>query len=1189
MKYSKRAVAFLLAIVMLFGALYSGLTAVAASGEKMVSSMIDLPRSDDPNKTGWGHPDLTFLGGWSAEAREGSFSVHVQDTFEGRALYCIEPGIHSKPGTEYDSFGEGFWDNYPADRNPTIPPSVIKEYLGRIMQYGWQGNGNLSWDSSNPDHANEIAAYIATQLLVWETIVGERDREFQKIDASAQGKDNIAEYVQSGHPLYDLILEKYYLIEGQVQRHTTLPSFLSRDADSADTMAFKWDGQRYSITLTDANDILDEYTFSSDVDGIEFSMDGNQLTISCDTAPAEAVHIVAERNNSQRSGLIIWWDGITGSGVQDFATYGVTVSDPIYGYLNLKADLGGMKMIKTSEDGKVEGISFTITGEGYNATRTTDANGEISITDLSPGVYTVTEQNYDVYEPQQSQSVTIVSGQTSTVHFNNVLKRGGLQVVKTADDQFVEGITFHLYGASSSGLPVDEYAVTGKDGIATFENVLIGSGYTLEEVDTETRYEIPSPQDVTICWDDMTQKEFHNALKRFQIIVRKCDGETGKAIPYAGVGFELFDPDGNRISDDILYTDKDGTLTIPEKLEYGLGYSLVEVSAPHGYVLDSEPVYFDVTKDAVSSEAVIEVTKTDIPQKGIVNISKSGEVFSTVTEQDGIYQPVYEERGLPGATYEITAAEDIYTLDGTLRYSAGEVVDTITTGDDRTAQSNPLYLGKYNVKETQAPYGMILNEEVREVELAYAGQEVEITETSVSFYNERQKAMVSLDKALEQDETFGIGMNGEITAVTFGLFAAEDLTAADGAVIPAGGLLETLSVDENGCVVCKTDLPFGRYYLQELTTDEHYVLSDEKYPFEFSYLGQDDALVEIKVNGGEAVNNDLIYGEVHGFKKDEDGNGLEGAVIGLFQPDCTEFTSENAILTTTSAEDGSFSFANVPYGNWVVCEIEAPAGFVLSEVPIAITINQDGAVIEVEIENTNIRGNVQLTKVDRDNPENKLTGAEFAVYRDGNGNQVFDEDDGLIGNLAEVATGVYEMRDLAYGGYFIKETKAPEGFYLDENAYYFEITEHGKTVTVENESGKGFVNTPQIGSLKIVKTSSDGKVEGFSFRVTGPNGYDHTFQTDANGEILIEGLRIGDYEISEVSDDVSKGYLLPEDKKATVKENAVTIVEMRNEAKSNPNTGDDSNPGLWLTFLILSGIGAVVLFLRVKKEHEKWN
>ena len=365
--------------------------------------------------------------------------------------------------------------------------------------------------------------------------------------------------------------------------------------------------------------------------------------------------------------------------------------------------------------------------------------------------------------------------------------------------------------------------------------------------------------------------------------------------------------------------------------------------------------------------------------------------------------------------------------------------------------------------------------------------------------------------------------------MTFGLFAAENLTAADGSVIPANGLLEILSVDENSHAVCNTDLPFGSFYFKELSTDEHYILSDEKYPFEFSYAGQDTTVVEIKANDGKPIENDLIYGEIHGLKKDEDGNALGGAVIGLFKADCTEFTRENAILTAVSREDGGFYFAGIPFGNWVVREIEAPTGFVLSDETFAVTVDKDGAVIEVEIQNTLIRGTVQLTKVDKDYPDNKLSGAEFSVYRDSNGNKELDADDELLGTLTETGIGVYEMADLLYGGYFVKEAKAPEGFYLDDNAYYFEITEDGKTVTVENEAGRGFVNAPQVGSLKIIKTSSDGKVEGFSFHVTGPNGYVGIFTTDKNGEIIIDDLRIGEYVVSEVSDVASSAYVLPAD------------------------------------------------------------
>ena len=686
------------------------------------------------------------------------------------------------------------------------------------------------------------------------------------------------------------------------------------------------------------------------------------------------------------------------------------------------------------------------------------------------------------------------------------------------------------------------------------------------------------------------------------IKIVKVDAETGKVIPLAGAGFRLYRPDGSLITQtftypevttiDTFYTNSEGYLITPEKLEYGKGYSLVEVSAPYGYTLSGEPVYFDVTADNATEEnavTVVEVTKPNMAQKGVIKISKSGEVFSSVTEADGLYQPVFSVRGLPGAVYEITAAEDIITPDGTRRASAGEVVDTVTTDETGLAESKPLYLGKYEIREITAPGGYVLNTEIRTAELAYAGQEIEIAETAADFYNERQKAAVSLDKVLEQNEQFGIGMNGEITAVTFGLFAAEDLTAADGSIIPAGGLLEILSVDENGHAVCKTDLPFGSYYLKELSTDGHYILSDEKYPIVFDYAGQDTALVEIKVNNGNPIGNDLIYGEIHGLKKDEDGNALGGALIGLFKADCTEFTRENAILTATSAEDGGFSFADVPYGNWLVREINAPTGFVLSDETFAVTVDKDGAVIEVEIENARIRGTVQLTKVDKDYPDNKLTGAEFAVYRDSNGNKELDADDELLGTLTETGIGVYEMPDLRYGGYFVKETKAPEGFYLDENAYYFEITENGKTVTVENEAGKGFVNAAQVGSLKIIKTSSDSKVEDFSFRVTGPNGYSEIFTTDKNGEILIENLRIGEYVISEVSDGASSAYILPADKTASVFEGAVTKVEMHNELRDTPKTGDDSNPALWLSLLGISAVGAAVLGVigLKKKKTEK--
>ena len=1400
----KRTLSLFLAMLMCVTTLFGMGTTAFAAEETDEVYLISYPRDGDANYGGeWGHDSLSFMNGWST-ATSRFTTIRAMGSYEGNICYCIEPGESQQTGNSFMKKGEDFWDYYPSFYNSTISPDDIKLFIGRIFQYGYTGTISTSWRSQN-EGGDKLAHAVATQLLIWETVVGERDADFGKV--STGGKNAITEQICTSHPLYSQIMSYCDSIAASVQKHSKVPSFFSKSAGKAQNIELAWDGEKYTATLTDTNNVLSDYLFSASVPGIRFSVNGNKLTITADTAPADTVTITAEKKNSQRRGVITWTDGVYGPNgkLQDTVTYAQTVNDPVKGYLNIKVSYGSAKIVKTSEDGKVEGISFTITGNGVNKTVTTGAGGIIQIDNLAPGVYTVTEQNYDKYEPQEVRRVTVVSGQVTTVNFNNTLKRGTLIVTKTSEDGLNEGVKFHLYGTSLSGLAVDEYAVTGSAGKAVFSDVLIGTGYTLEEVDTAIRYVVPEKQTAAVEWNTVTNKSFTNILKKWNVTVTKSDAETGlpqgdatlagavygiykgdqlvdtyttdangqfttkyyvcgddwtireitpsegylldntvypigaaaknytveynttandvteqiikgkiaiikhtddgetqletpeagaefavflkaagsyesakaserdylicdengyavtkdlpygiytvhqtkswdgrelladfdvyiakdgqtyrylannrnfesyikivkvdaetsKVIPLADAGFRLYRPDGSLITQaftypevttiDTFYTNSDGYLITPEKLEYGTGYSLVEVSAPYGYTLNSEPVYFDVTADNATEEnavTVVEVTKPNTAQKGVIRISKSGEVFSSVTEADGIYQPVFAVKGLAGAVYEITAAEDIITPDGTLRYAAGEVVDTVTTDETGLAESKPLYLGKYEVREITAPTGYVLNTEVHTAELVYAGQEVEIAETAADFYNERQKAAVSLDKVLEQNEQFGIGMNGEITAVTFGLFAAEDLTAADGSIIPADGLLEILSVDENGHAVCKTDLPFGSYYLKELSTDGHYILSDEKYPIVFDYAGQDTALVEIKVNNGNPIGNDLIYGEIHGLKKDEDGNALGGALIGLFKADCTEFTRENAILTATSAEDGGFSFADVPYGNWLVREIKAPTGFVLSDETFAVTVDKDGAVIEVEIENTRICGTVQLTKVDKDYPDNKLTGAEFTVYRDSNGNKELDADDELVGTLTETGIGVYEISDLLYGGYYVKETKAPEGFYLDGNAYYFEITEDGKIVTVENEAGKGFVNAPQVGSLKIIKTSSDGKVEGFSFRVTGPNGYSEIFTTDKNGEILIENLRIGEYVVSEVSDGASSAYILPADKTASVFEGAVTKVEMHNELRDTPKTGDDSNPALWLSLLGISAVGAAVLGVigLKKKKTEK--
>ena len=671
------------------------------------------------------------------------------------------------------------------------------------------------------------------------------------------------------------------------------------------------------------------------------------------------------------------------------------------------------------------------------------------------------------------------------------------------------------------------------------------------------------------------------SLIRFE----KKDLESGKIIPLAGTAVKIRNTDTGEwvvqhlnypspIDIDTFVTDSTGTLMLPEPLPFG-NYELYEQQSPWGYVFDGEPVPFVVD----GTQDVITVEKYNIAQKGTITVSKEGEVFSHVAEAGGLYQPQYEVQGQPGAVYDVTALEDIVTPDGTVHLKAGELAATLTTGSDGTATSEPLYLGRYQILERTAPDGMVIDPEPKEVTLSYAGQEVEITSASVGFVNERQKVEISLQKLLEQDEIFSIGMNEEWKNITFGLFAAEELTAADGTSIPADGLIETIGVDENGNAIFKTDVPCGAsLYVKEIGTDEHYILSDEKYPVVFEYAGQDIAKVQIQVNDGEPIENTLKRGKVSGWKVDQDGFELGGAVIGLFRFDETEFTEETAFLVTESNEIGYFEFDKVPVGNWLVREIAPPAAFVLTEETFPVEITEDGQTIEIHIENQIIKGIAETTKVDADYPENKLSGAVFEIYADVDNNGEFDaEIDQLVGEMTETEPGLYQMKDLVWGSYFLHEKESPEFFQRDENYYPFSITENGAVVRIETEAGVGFLNKAQTGSLKVVKTADDDNIEGRTFKITGTdfmgNPYEQEFQTDENGEINVE-LRVGEYTVAEAAGEDAEKYILPDDQTVGIKAGETTTVKMHNklvpEVPTVPQTGD--NP--WMPALL----GALALF-----------
>lgn len=932
-----------------------------------------------------------------------------------------------------------------------------------------------------------------------------------------------------------------------------------------------------SKTVTDTNKVLCDYpafNYTKNKVTVKHEKDKNTLTISVDKdCTATSFALPATKYFKEYTGdddeLLLYYP--YGSKSYQKLIYSAYY-DPID--VSFNADitpLGNLKLIKTSEDKIVSGIKFNVSGNGINRIVTTDSKGEFQIDDLVPGKYTVTEESIDKYVPAKSQTVTVEGNKTATVSFSNVLKRSDIKVIKSCEDNFTEGHKFHLYGTSLSGIKVDEYTTTDKNGVATFKDILIGTGYTLEEVDTAVRYVIPDNQTAAVEWNKVNEYHFNNKLKKFRVTVTKTDvekghaqgdgtlagasyglykgstlvdtyytdeigqfttkyyvcdtdwtikeissskgylvndevykvgadpklyeieynecknavteqvkkgkiaiikhtddgstqietpekgaefqvylksagsfvnadkdekdtiicdedgfastkllpygvytvhqtkgwegrekikdfdvfidtdmkeykflinnsnfesylkvvkldAETGKQIAYEGAGFEIYDSDGHRVNMQFtypevteihtFYTNSEGYLITPEKLPYG-DYTLKEVQAPYGYVLDSTPIPFSITQENSSTDTgvtVVKVKARDVAQKGVIEITKTGEIFKSVIENEGIYTPIYENSNLANAVFEIYAAEDIATLDGTVRYQQGEKVDEITTNSKGIEKSKELYLGKYTVIEKTAPNGFVNANEQYDVELTYAGQNVSVTSTALSVYNDRQKVSVSLLKELSKDERFKLGMNDEILSVQFGIYADEDITAADGTVIPKDGLITYGKCDENGKLTFNCDLPIGyKFYAKEMATDSHYILSDTRYTFDTEYKGQNVETIKIDLNSGQKIENNLIYGTIKGLKIDrETEKTIKGALFGLFKSDTTEYTKDNAILTAESDENGIFVFDNIPFGDWLVKEIKPAENYLPSDDIHHITVSDNEQIIEITAVNDRI-------------------------------------------------------------------------------------------------------------------------------------------------------------------------------------------------------------------------------------------
>ena len=675
---------------------------------------------------------------------------------DGKDAYCIQPGYSLYSGNTLIEGKSSVWDGVSKDKQKAVNIALL---------YGKPGNSdNLGY--------TEGQQWIATQVIVWELLCGCRETgagfkctNTKFIDALTAGDHNPG------------VKAVYNTIATAMANHHTVPSFAANLASKAPTHTMQYKDGKYTVSLTDNNGVLNKFNYKTS-GNIAVSISGNSMTLATNSPITEEKTLAINKNVPTVSGnsvLVAFGD----ANKQDVIV-GLAAPDPVPSVFKLKTSAGHLKIVKTAEDGNISGVEFTVTGDNYNQTAKTNEKGELILAGLVPGTYTVTEAPSDKYVKQEPKTVTVENGKTAEVKFHNTLNTGDCDIIKTSEDGIVKDVEFTISGDNFT-----KTAKTDASGKIHLSGLRPGT-YTVTETPSD-RYVTQEPKTVTVENNKTATVTFHNTLKKGTITIFK----TGD-IFFSVTEEEVTEP---------VTAAAEETTAPSEETTVSLENTTVNV--------DETTVPVDIT----APTEPIESTEPTAPAEEAKPVIK--------------YQPVYKSSALEGAEFTITAAEDIKTADGTVQYKKGEVVDTVTTGKNGKATSKELYAGKYTVTESKSPYGYLSNGKSITVEIIYGGQNVEITNTDIKVNNIRQKAEITLQKALEKYDLLGIGDNGEIKNVAFALFADEDIKAADGKVIPKNGLIEIINCDENGKVQFNTEIPFGKYYVQEYATDKHYIIDNK--------------------------------------------------------------------------------------------------------------------------------------------------------------------------------------------------------------------------------------------------------------------------------------------------------------------------------------------------------------------------
>ena len=934
-------------------------------------------------------------------------------------------------------------------------------------------------------------AYAATQALIWEVVTGRRDfnglvSNYKSSSEELNGgipaaKNNVRyfldkymhyAYTGNGHTAGEATpaLTAYNKIIADMAKHDTLASLAGQ------TLTLKWDGasKTYKGSLTDSNRILSHSSVTSSLpSGLSASISGNTITFTA-TKPMDTTAVTLNKNLPElwRTSPLAVLEVTSGTGQEMLCGQ---MNDPRSYTMKVRTAQGTAKIIKTSEDGIVSGLQFRVTGNGIDKTYTTDSKGQITDT-IPAGTYTVTEINTPGrYNTPASQSLTVPDGGTGTVTFSNTLKKGYVELYKvdTTSDNPLAGAVFGIY--NSANIRIGELK-TNADGDAKSGLLPYGDGYYLLEEKAPEGYVLDTTKhyfNIRTNGQTITIRT-NNQSQMGQITVQKNDGETGEAVTSPAT-FDIRAAENIRTPDGTIRL-KTGELADTVTTKNGVGsskqlylgeYLVTERTAPEGYVQDGKQYPVSLEYAGQTVKIVTEsVTVPNAPQKGTITVHKT----DSETGKPTILSP---------ATFEIHAKNDIITGDGTVRYQAGELVDTLTTAGG-SATSKPLYLGSYIVTEKTAPEGYVLNTEPQEVTLRYGGQTVELVTESVTFANAPQKGQIVVQK---NDADSGKPITA--SPAVFEIRAKTDIMTADGTVrYKAGELVDTITT-ANGIANSKP-LYLGAYTVTEKTAPDGYVQDTTVYDVTLFYGEQ---TVEL-VTEGISIDNAPQMGTITIEKRDKETGKpiiLSDAVFllhakeDIITGDGVVHYHAGELVDTLTTVQGMIASKPLYLGTYTLTEITAPDGYILDSTPHDVTLSYGGQGVELvseslSLDNAPQMGTITITKVDEEtgkpivgaNAVFELRAKEDIVTADGTIRHKAGE---LVATLTS-KEGVITTGLLYLGTYTITEVKAPEEYLLDDTPHDVTLAYGGQDVELVTES-LTIGNAPQMGSITITKVDAE--------------------------------------------------------------------------------------------------------------------